>query len=259
METVRRSVFFKTCSGLILCLAVLYGLSSCSHKDHVALKLSTGRAEQLLSLTNDMTPVCYFDAIMKRNGLTDVSEAIPSVHIDMKYASNENFMHLNMYGCLRKAYVLPHVAEMLLVSQNALLELFPDYSLIVYDAARPLQIQQMMWDSLTLPVHEKIRFLSNPKRGSLHNFGAAVDVSIVDCTGKPIDMGTEYDYIGEPAHPVREQQMLEQGRITADQIANRQLLRKVMRQGGFWGIQTEWWHFNAMTRDHAIANYNLIR
>lgn len=244
---------------LSVCFMMWFMSTSCVHEEHTALKIGWGRVNSVLSVTEHESPVCYFEAIMKRNNLMNVIHEIPAIHVDMKYASTDNFMHKNMYGCLKKAYLLPVVVQMLKTSQEYLHELHPDFSLVIYDAARPIQIQHMMWDSLRLPFEEKIKFLSNPVNGSLHNFGAAVDVSVLDANGNPLDMGTEFDYIGELAHPVREYQMLEQGKLTSEHISNRQLLRKVMRKGGFWGIQTEWWHFNAMTREFAIANYKLIK
>jgi zinc D-Ala-D-Ala dipeptidase len=164
-----------------------------------------------------------------------------------------------LYGCLKKAYLQPDIAQRLVHCQSWLSEQRPGYRLIVYDAARPQQIQKIMWDSLHLPLHEKVKFLSNPAFGSLHNFGAAVDVSIVDDKGFVLDMGAPFDHIGEEAHPVMEWQMLQSGKLTPLHIENRNLLRTVMRKGGFWGIQTEWWHFNAMTREVAAAKYTLIR
>jgi len=249
---IRRFVFF-----IFSASAFILTCFCCNH-EHSGLTLLSGKHNLYHRISGYNCPVCYYDAIMKRNNLINVFTLDSTMVIDLKYATEDNFMKTNMYGCLRKAYLLPDVAHRLVACQKFLRELHPEYSLVILDAARPLQIQRMMWDSLELPLHEKVQFLSNPAFGSLHNFGAAVDVSIVNAKGEHLDMGSHFDEIGEKSHPSQEWKLLQEGSISQEQIDNRILLRKVMRKGGFWGIQTEWWHFNAMTREAAAAQYQLI-
>ncbi|HLP10818.1 MAG TPA: M15 family metallopeptidase, partial [Flavobacteriales bacterium] len=104
----------------------------------------------------------------------------------------------------------------------------------------------------------KIKFLSNPAFGSVHNYGAAVDLSICTKKGEELDMGTPYDDTASLAYPILESRFLQRGELTKEQLKNRQLLRSVMYKSGFFGIQTEWWHFNAMTRDVAAAKFKRI-
>ena len=243
----------------LLVVVMMFLQTACSEKEISSVRKAEGISKQMISLKGVNSPICYFDAVMRRNGLVDIAQVDTLILVDLKYASNDNFMNMNMYGCLKKAYLQPDIAQRLVLCQNWLNEQRPGYRIIVYDAARPQQIQKIMWDSLHLPIHEKVKFLSNPAFGSLHNFGAAVDVSIVDDKGNVLDMGAPFDHIGEEAHPVMEWQMLQSGTLTPLHIENRNLLRSVMRKGGFWGIQTEWWHFNAMTREVAAAKYTLIR
>lgn len=195
---------------------------------------------------------------MIEHGLINIHDLDTSIMVELKYSTTDNFLGKDVYGGMRNAYLQPDVAEMLVNAQSYLKSLNPELSLIVYDAARPRSIQQKMWDAVDAPFQEKIRFLSNPANGSIHNFGAAVDVSIVDRSGVPLDMGTEFDHMGELAYPSKEEEMLEQGRLTTQHIANRRLLRRVMRHAGFWGIQSEWWHFNACTRAEARERYEII-
>lgn len=191
-------------------------------------------------------------------GLKDVSLLDSSIVVELRYSTTNNFIGLDMYGDFERCFLQPDVAEKLVRAQEALRKKHPGWSLIVYDAVRPVQIQRMMWDTVKLPRGEKQKYLSNPNNGSLHNYGAAVDVSIVDENGTPLDMGTPYDFFGEKAHPVKEAELLESGELTAAQIANRQILREAMRKGGFWGIQTEWWHFNSCTRIQAAEMYQIV-
>ena len=102
--------------------------------------------------------------------------------------------------------------------------------------------------------------MADPKVGSLHNFGVAVDLTIYDTKAdSALDMGTGYDFFGYPAYPDREKQMLAERKITPQQVANRELLRKVMFAAGFKGIGSEWWHFNAYTRKEAGEKFEIIQ
>lgn len=193
------------------------------------------------------------------SGLVDLQKLDSTIAVELRYSTTDNFMKMDLYGDFSHAFLQPDIAERFLKAQDELRKRHPGYSLIIYDATRPMHIQRMMWDTLDMPARERQKYLSNPAHGgSLHNYGAAVDVSILDATGNPLDMGTPYDYFGEKAHPVLEKAMLDSGELSLQQVHNRQLLREVMRKGGFWGIQTEWWHFNACTRDSAMVRYRLV-
>lgn len=193
------------------------------------------------------------------SGLTDIYTLDSTFIVDLRYSTDSNFLGMDVYGDLDKAFLQPEIAKRLLLAEKALQEKHPGYSLIIYDAVRPMRIQRLMWDTLDLPRGQKQKYLSNPANGgSLHNYGAAVDVSIADENGRPLDMGTPYDFFGEKAHPVLEKTMLDSGILTLQQIHNRELLRSVMKKGGFWNIQTEWWHFNACTRAEAMERYRLV-
>ena len=198
------------------------------------------------------------EQLMIMHGLVDIQEVDSSIVVELKYATTDNFLGKDVYGGMRRAYLQPEVADMLVVSQQYLQRIRPGFSLIVYDAARPRSVQQLMWDLLDAPFEEKIRFLSNPQNGSIHNFGAAVDVSILYPDGEPLDMGTPFDFLGPLAYPSLEAEMLDQGLLSEKHVVNRQLLRHVMRHGGFWGIQSEWWHFNAFNRAQARERFEII-
>jgi D-alanyl-D-alanine dipeptidase len=100
--------------------------------------------------------------------------------------------------------------------------------------------------------------VSNPRNGSLHNFGAAVDLSIVDENGIELDMGTPYDYFGELAYPREENRLVKEGKLSHLQALNREILRNVMHEAGFSGITTEWWHFNSCSRPEAFERYDIV-
>lgn len=190
--------------------------------------------------------------------MVDVQSLEPSLVVDLKYGSEDNFLGIDLYQGLQQAFLQPEVARMLARAQELLQQQDPSLTLVVYDAARPRSVQQQMFDALEVPFAEKIKFLANPANGSVHNFGAAVDVSILDSTGHSLDMGTSYDHMGELAYPVLEEELLASGKLNQQQVANRRLLRQVMRQAGFYSIRTEWWHFNAMTRQQARQRYPIL-
>ena len=137
--------------------------------------------------------------------------------------------------------------ESLLQAQKLLKEIRPDYSLIVYDAARPMSVQQKMWN--VVKGTPKYIYVSNPARGGgLHNYGLAVDISIIDAV----------DYLGKEAHITGEEQLVQANKITKQEMKNRRLLRKVMREAGFRPLPSEWWHFNRVSRQTAKEKYPII-
>ncbi len=199
------------------------------------------------------------DSIMNLLNLVDVQSIDSSIQIDLKYASADNFMKQKLYHKLTKLYLQKDVAERIAKSQVFLKSIHPNYSLLIYDGVRPVEVQQRMWDALdTIPVAERGRFVSNPKNHSVHNYGAAVDLTIVDEQGIPLDMGAGYDDIRKIAYPSLEAQFLASGELTEKQINNRKLLRKVMQNQGFINIPSEWWHFNAYTRNEVKKRYKIL-
>lgn len=187
-------------------------------------------------------------------GLVNITTSVPGIHIDLRYSTPDNFMGRDLYGDLERIYVQPDVALKLAKAQALLHQRDSTLSLLVFDGVRPLSIQRKMWDEVDLPAWKKGKFLSNPAYGSIHNYGAAVDVSICTLDGHELDMGTPYDDTATLAYPVMEAAFLAKNKLTPKQVHNRQLLRSIMYGAGFFGIQTEWWHFNACTREMAKKN-----
>lgn len=193
-------------------------------------------------------------------GLTDVHTLDTTIRVDLKYGSTGNFMGIDFYQGLNKCYLQPEVALMLVKAQKFLKQHDPELTLLVWDAARPLSVQRMMWKKAVPPPGvSKSFFVSNPANGSVHNYGCAVDVTIMNVNGNLLDMGTAMDHFGREAWPVEEQRLLKDGKLSVEQVTNRKLLRSVMYAAGFWNIQTEWWHFNAMRRETAKQRYPIIR
>lgn len=195
----------------------------------------------------------YLDSL----GLVNVGQMDPTLKVDLMYTRADNFTGRVLYDDLQQAYLHPEAATALLKAQACLREIHPDYTLVVYDAARPMSVQQKMWD-VVKGTSQHI-YVSNPARGGgLHNYGLAVDVSIADGEGRPLPMGTKVDHLGKEAHIDTEEAMVQQGILTRQAWDNRRLLRRVMTAAGFKPLRSEWWHFNFRSREEAKRNYQVI-
>lgn len=196
---------------------------------------------------------------MKSFNLVDVLSVDASIKVDLRYATTNNFMGHVLYDTLRKLYLQEDVAQRISACQSYLKKKHPNYSLLIYDGVRPLEVQREMWNALdSIPAAQRGKFVSNPTYGSVHNYGAAVDLTICDETGKPLDMGAGYDDFREIAFPSLEWKFLQSGELTEAQVNNRKLLREVMKSQGFRGIPAEWWHFNACSRNQAVVKYKKL-
>lgn len=165
----------------------------------------------------------------KPSDLVEVAAVIPDAVIDMRYATKDNFTGDVLYPkavCkLRRA-----VAKRLAKAAAALRT--QDRRLLLWDCYRPHSIQKLLWKKVPDP-----RYVANPKAGSKHNRGAAVDVALVDKDGKPVVLPTKFDDFSRAAHRDRA--------LAGDQGAEARRLAKAMRAAGFSGMPTEWWHFDA--------------
>jgi D-alanyl-D-alanine dipeptidase len=196
---------------------------------------------------------------MKKQGLVDVQAVDPGILVELKYSTTDNFVGKDVYGDLTRAYMQPMAARKLASASKYLQAHHPDLRLLVYDAARPRSAQWNLWNALpNLPERERQKYVADPRKGSIHNYGCAVDLTVATKDGTPLDMGTKYDFFGELAYPSREDALLKAGKLTRQQIENRKILRTAMRQGGFSPIEFEWWHFNAMAREKAKMAFRIV-
>ena len=195
---------------------------------------------------------------MERQGMVDIHTKDKTIQVSLMYSRADNFTGTVLYTDLRRAYLHPKAAAALAKAQKRLKQLRPDLSLKVYDAARPMSIQQKMWDKVKGT--PKYFYVSNPARGGgLHNYGMAVDVTLCTLDGDTLDMGTKIDYMGRTAHIDAEAALVKSGRISRRALENRKLLREVMRYAGFKPLRTEWWHFNLISRATAKKYYKVIK
>jgi D-alanyl-D-alanine dipeptidase len=172
---------------------------------------------------------------------------IDGIAIDLRYATSDNFLGRDLYSPFDCAWLHRDAAAALDKVVAWLAERRPGCKPLVLDALRPQRVQQQLWDSLEGTGLQM--YLANPVRGSIHSYGMALDITILDPSGRELDMGTGFDDMTDLSHPALEQDFLAAGKLSAEQVANRQLLRDAMFQAGFVGINTEWWHFDCGERD----------
>ena len=210
--------------------------------------------------TPKTSQICEYEQRMRKQGLVNIQEINADILVDLKYSTTDNFVGKDVYDCITNCYLQKRPAQMLSDANDLLKRKNANYRFLVYDGGRPLSIQKVLWNSLTqYSSKQRAIYVANPAQGSIHNYGSAVDLTIATSDGTPLDMGTKYDYFGELAYPKKESYFLKIGKLTKQQIANRQLLRSVMKLVGYMPIEYEWWHFNAMSRQTAKATYRIIQ
>ena len=180
---------------------------------------------------------------------------IAGIAVDLRYATPNNFVGRDLYSPFDCAWLHRDAAAALEQVVAWLAARHPGYTALVLDALRPQRVQEQLWDALAGT--DLQMYLANPERGSIHSFGMALDITLLDARGRELDMGTGFDDLSERSHPALEAALLARGELTAAQIAHRQLLRDAMSQAGFHGINTEWWHYDC--GDRAVVRQTFRR
>ena len=181
---------------------------------------------------------------------------LPQVRVDLRYASTRNLLGHDLYSPHDCAWLHAEAAAALELSAQWLQAHHPELRLCVLDAARPHRVQELFWTHVQGTPME--RYFANPARRSIHSFGLAVDLTLLDAQGHELDMGTGFDDTTELSHPALEDQFAAQGRLQPEHLRHRAILRHAMQHGGWQGIATEWWHFDFGDRDAVRAGFRLI-
>ena len=170
---------------------------------------------------------------------TDLALLDSSILIDMRYATEDNFVQEKMYECGR-CFFRPEVARAVVAAHRELQQ--QGLALKMLDCYRPRPVQWKLWEKVP-----DRRYVSDPRKGSMHNRGAAADLTLADSTGQELAMDTPYDFFGPEAHPSY--------RALPDSVlANRALLREAMIRHGFRPIRTEWWHFSFSGKNYELSD-----
>ena len=159
---------------------------------------------------------------------------------DMKYATEDNFLKAKVYDCA-ECFLRLKTVNALIDANKKFLE--KGYKIKIFDCYRPLDIQKKMWKIVSNP-----KYVADPAKGSIHNRGGAVDITLIDSLGKELDMGTPFDFFGiEASHNYPN--------VSDNVKQNRILLKTIMTSSGFNSFDSEWWHYNLKTAlNDAVSN-----
>lgn len=223
--------------ALLLGLFCLLGGSACTCEPPIGNVLAP--AGLFLALAKDTPPpaplpVWHADTLpvidYDTSQWTELIRLDSTIRLDIRYATADNFVGERLYDCGR-CLLRPRVARAIATAHRELAR--AGYGLHLYDCYRPRPYQQRLWDKVP-----DARYVARPSRGSVHNRGAAVDLTLFDrATGRELPMGTDYDFFGPAAHAAYAE-------LPDSVLANRRLLQQTLRRNGFSTIRTEWWHFD---------------
>ena len=163
---------------------------------------------------------------------------------EMRYATDNNFLEKKVYDC-SNCLMRYEVAKAIIMANDSLNKL--GYKVKFFDCFRPVEVQRKMWE-----IYPDARYVANPyTSGSVHNKGAALDITLLTLEDEFVDMGTDFDYFGEEAHH-------SYINFTEKVLNNRRTLKSVMESFGFAAIRTEWWHYNyEKSSKYPISNQKL--
>jgi zinc D-Ala-D-Ala dipeptidase len=177
--------------------------------------------------------VAQYERIVERNPshrLVDLATAIPGAELDIRYATEDNFMEERLYP-IAAAWLRAPAAEALASAERELAE--QGIGLRIFDAYRPYSVTRIMWERIGDP-----DYVADPARGSRHNRGAAVDLTLIDLeTGDELEMPTSYDDFTERAHHDFDD-------LDESVKENRRVLRETMERHGLVALASEWWHYD---------------
>lgn len=216
-----------------------------------------------------------FDALMKEYGLVDIEMLDDEILVELKYSTTDNFVGEDMYLDLERAYLEESFAERVVEAQRLLKSRYPEYTLLIYDAARPISVQRYMRSIVEGTPFQN--FVADGSRGGRHNYGVAVDLTIAHADGTPLDMGAGFDDFSDAAavkgtpdtddittrtiDVYREyvNSLALSGVITFEAAHNRILLLEVMCEAGLVPYRREWWHFEEIISiDATRKKYRLL-
>lgn len=160
---------------------------------------------------------------------------------DMRYATVDNFLKAKVYDCA-ECYLRFRTVKSLIQANQRFIK--KGYRIKLFDCYRPLDVQKRMWEIVPNP-----KYVANPYKGSIHNRGGAIDITLVDQKGNELYMGTPFDFFGiEASH--------DYPNFSEEIKNNRNLLRKIMKKENFKSFDSEWWHYNLKTSlNDAVSNF----
>jgi D-alanyl-D-alanine dipeptidase len=209
----------------------------------------------VFSPTEAATTKDSLDFLLKSDDFREVTAA-DGVIIDLRYASTNNFTGQDLYGPFNRLFLHKRAFDKLKAAAALLKHEHHGYKLIIFDGLRPRSVQYVLWQKVAGTPQEK--YVADPKKGSIHNFGLAIDLSVVDDKGHELDMGTGFDSFTPLAEPQLEDQKLASGELSRAQLDNRMILRRAMEEAGFKVLPEEWWHFDALPAELVRKQFTIV-
>jgi D-alanyl-D-alanine dipeptidase len=242
---------FKKCSSLKLVVLLIIIFNFSCKED--SKKLEDTRIPSEAIIPSDSLPTKTNIEIETRKEVAPLASLIDTIFIrladysdsfayDLRYATDNNFLKEKVYDCA-ECYTRVKTA-------NALIDANKEFKKVglkikFYDCYRPNSVQYKMWKIVPNP-----QYVANPIKGSIHNKGGAVDITLVNLDGEELDMGTDFDFFGKRAYH-------DNFNLPQEILDNRKLLKETMEKHGFWSTRTEWWHYNLQgASNDPIANFN---
>lgn len=225
----------------LLIFFLMFSITACREAAPVEEKVKSSTEVLSTAVELDTLPALKVKPIVYDYDTIQWTELIrldSTIVLDLRYATTNNFVKEVLYDCGR-CFLRPEAAQAV-ASANKKLKT-KGYRLKMFDCFRPLPVQQRLWDKFQNP-----SYVTPPSKGSMHNRGLAVDLTIVDEAGSELDMGTEFDFFGREAHHTYTGHSEEIQR-------NRDLLKSTIESVGFKGIRTEWWHYSFGGTKHGLS------
>ncbi len=181
---------------------------------------------------------------------------LPFVRLDLRYASPENICGRDLYAGEREAWLHQEAFSALTACGQTLARRRPGWKLRVYDAARPLAVQRLLFARVAGTPRQA--YVADPVQGSVHNYGFALDLGLEDALGQERDLGSPFDSFELVSQPQLEEALVKQGALGVGEMELRLLLREVMGSGGFSQHPLEWWHYELRPLDSLRGRYDFI-
>lgn len=211
---VSKRIIYISFLCLLICFASSLTLVSCKSSH-----LSSKKSPVLLDISKEIDS----------NAFVNLRNYSKDFVFDMKYATTDNFLKEKVYPC-EECFLRVKTVKALLEANKSFLT--KGFRIKLYDCYRPKSIQKKMWK-----IVPDANFVANPKKGSIHNRGGAVDISLVDSLGVEVNMGTKFDFFGKEASHNYLQ-------LSDTILANRKFLKGIMLLHNFKSFDSEWWHYN---------------
>lgn len=212
-------------SSYLMILILFFGLSKDIKEDSFAFRSSVKVSAEAKNILEERMR----DTIIDDTTFVNLKDYSQDFVYDMRYATEDNFLKAKVYDCA-ECYLRLKTVKALVEANKDFME--KGYRIKLYDCYRPLDIQKRMWEIVSNP-----NYVANPAKGSIHNRGGAVDITLVDSIGNELDMGTGFDHFGiEAGHSYR--------KLDKKVIQNRKMLKRIMQKHDFKIFESEWWHYN---------------